>query len=66
MVARIALVVIGLILWGYGVRVGDAQLRLIGIVLLAASLVLRFVGRRGRDGNDGAGGDAGRPPRDEP
>ena len=46
MVVRIALLVIAMIVWGYGVRVDDARLRIIGIAVLAVSLVLRFFKRR--------------------
>lgn len=46
MAARIALLLIGLAVWGYGVRVDHARLRLIGIAILALSLVLRFFRRR--------------------
>ncbi|MBA3890367.1 MAG: hypothetical protein H0X64_07545 [Gemmatimonadaceae bacterium] len=51
-VARVALLVMGIVVWGYGVRAGDTQLRLIGIGLLAASLILRFFKRRPPAGND--------------
>ena len=50
--ARIALLVMALIVWGYGVRVDDPQLRIIGIALLALSLVLRFFRRRGADSEE--------------
>jgi hypothetical protein len=54
MAARIALLVVGLAVWGYGARVDDSQLRLIGIALLALSLVLRFFKpRTPRDSQDG-------------
>jgi hypothetical protein len=46
MVVRIALLVTGLLVWGYGARVDDSRLRLIGIGLLAIALVLRFFRRR--------------------
>ena len=46
MAARIALLVMGLAIWGYGARTDDARLRYIGIALLALSLVLRFFARR--------------------
>lgn len=54
MAARIALLVVGLAVWGYGARVDDGQLRLIGIALLALSLVLRFF--RPRTPDDGRPG----------
>ena len=46
MAARIALLVMGLAIWGYGARTDDPRLRYIGIALLALSLVLRFFSRR--------------------
>ncbi len=54
MVARIVLVALGLIVWGYGVRIDHPRLRLIGIALLATSLVLRFFKRREPPGSDSA------------
>ncbi len=41
-VAKIGLAVIGLITFGYGVRVDHETLRWIGIVFLAAAAALRF------------------------
>ena len=41
-IIQLALVLIGLIVWGYGARVGDARLTLIGIVFFAAATALRF------------------------
>jgi hypothetical protein len=32
-------------IWGYGLKVDDANYRLIGMVLLAAALILRFAKR---------------------
>lgn len=46
MAARIALLVMGLAVWGYGVRTDDSRLGYVGIALLALSLVLRFFARR--------------------
>jgi hypothetical protein len=43
---RLALAAIGIVIWGYAVAVDHANLRLVGIVLLAASLILRFAGPR--------------------
>jgi hypothetical protein len=45
---RLALAIIGIIVWGYAVNVDDANLRLVGIALLAASLILRLVPKRYR------------------
>ena len=44
--ARLALSLIGVILFGYGVRTDDSRLRLIGIGFLAVSVVLRVWRRR--------------------
>ena len=41
--ARAVLAVIGVIVWGYGYRVDDATVRLAGILVLAVSLLLRFL-----------------------
>jgi hypothetical protein len=49
---KLGLAAIGLILWGYGYRVDDARLRLIGIGFLAAAAILRFV-KRGPPPRDG-------------
>jgi hypothetical protein len=43
---RIILGAIGVAVWGYGYRVDDAKVRLIGITILAVTLVLRFVPKR--------------------
>lgn len=50
--ARVALMVMGILVWGYGVRADDTQLRMIGIGLLAASLILRFFRPRRPAGED--------------
>ena len=44
--ARVALVVVGVVVWAYGVRMEDGTIRLIGIAVLVAALLLRFVRRR--------------------
>ena len=46
LLARITLAALGVVVWGYGLRVDDSRIRLVGIVGLAISLVLRFVPRR--------------------
>lgn len=56
MAARIALLVVGLAVWGYGVRADDSQLRVIGIALLAVSLILRFFRRKTPPGAERPGG----------
>ena len=43
MQARIAFAVIGIAIWGYAVATDHERLRLVGILLLALSLVLRFL-----------------------
>jgi type IV secretory pathway VirB2 component (pilin) len=48
--ARTALAVIGVVLWGYGYRTGNAQLRLVAIVVLALTLLLRYLPARWFDG----------------
>jgi hypothetical protein len=51
---RLALAVIGIVIWGYAVRVDDPQLRLAGIIMLFLSLVLRFAARRRPPAGPGA------------
>jgi hypothetical protein len=46
MQVRLVFAVIGIVVWGYAVAADNARLRLVGIVLLALSLVLRFFTRR--------------------
>ena len=43
---RLAIALIGVMVWGYGTRVDDSRLRWIGIALLAVTLVLRFMPKR--------------------
>ncbi len=45
---KLALVVIGLILWAWGYRVDDSFLRISGTGVLLVAVLLRFVGRRPR------------------
>jgi len=50
---RVVLATIGIVLWGYGYAVDDANRRLVGIILLALSLLLRFAPwGRGRNRDD--------------
>ena len=49
MQARLALAIMGIVIWGYALAVDDARLRLVGIIVLMLSLVLRFFGRRDRN-----------------
>jgi hypothetical protein len=39
---QLALLVIGIIVWGYGQRVDDPSLRLVGIAFFALATLLRF------------------------
>ena len=43
---QLALLVVGLVVWGYGQRVDDGRLRLIGILLFAVATALRFLKKR--------------------
>ena len=43
---RIAVAAIGIVVWAWAVKVDDPRLRLTGIIMLAVSLALRFLGRR--------------------
>jgi hypothetical protein len=45
---KLALVVIGLIIWAWGYRTDDSFFRVVGIVVLLVAFLLRFVGRRRR------------------
>ena len=47
--AKFALAIAGILVWGMGLRLDNSSLRLIGIGLLAAALLLRFA--KGRDHN---------------
>jgi hypothetical protein len=44
--AKLALVVIGLIIWFQGYRTDESWLRVTGIIVLLVAFLLRFVGRR--------------------
>lgn len=44
---QLALLVIGVIVWGYGQRVDDASLRLVGIAFFALATMLRFFRQSG-------------------
>ena len=44
---KLALVVIGLIIWGWGYRTDDSFLRISGIVVLTIAFLLRFVRKAG-------------------
>ena len=44
--ARLVLAAIGVTVWGYGYRTENAPMRLVAIILLAATLLLRYVPQR--------------------
>lgn len=46
LLGRTVLAAIGVVVWGYGYRTDDANVRLAGIAVLAVSLLLRFVPAR--------------------
>jgi hypothetical protein len=48
-VAKLALAGAGIVVWGMGVRLGNAMLRWTGVGLLVAAFLLRFA--RGRQDN---------------
>lgn len=50
MQVRLGLALIGIVVWGYGLLKDEAQVRLVGIIVLALSLVLRFAPKRLREG----------------
>jgi len=43
---RIVLALFGIAVWGYGQRTDQPEVRLVGIGILAVSLVLRFAPKR--------------------
>jgi hypothetical protein len=43
---KVALAAVGLVVWGYGVRVDDPVLRWVGIALFAGAVLMRFLSRR--------------------
>ncbi len=48
--AQLALAVIGLVVWGYGTRLGDSRVGWAGIAMLVIASLLRFVKRRSPPG----------------
>ena len=46
LLARTLLAAIGVVVWGYGYRVDDPQIRLAAIGILAVALLLRFIPNR--------------------
>jgi hypothetical protein len=53
LLARTILLVVGVVVWGYGYRVDDANVRLAAIGILAVAMLLRFVPKRWT-GDDGS------------
>ncbi len=47
--AQLALLGIGVVVWGYGQRIDDERLRWIGIAFFAAAAAMRFLKRRRHD-----------------
>jgi uncharacterized protein YqgC (DUF456 family) len=45
-IAQVALLVIGMIVWGYGTRVDDERLRWIGIACFAIAFLLRLIKKK--------------------
>lgn len=50
---KVALAAIGICVWAYGYRVDSPRVRWIGIAVLAAAVVLRFIGSRPRSSDEG-------------
>lgn len=46
LIARIVLIAAAVVIWGYGYRADQAQVRLVAIAILAVSLLLRFAPAR--------------------
>jgi hypothetical protein len=44
--ARLILLAVGVVAWGYGYRIDDPNVRLAAIGILAVALLLRFVPRK--------------------
>ena len=55
---RIALAVMALIVWGYGVRADEPNTRLVGIALFVAALLLRFLRPRPRGADPSSPGES--------
>jgi hypothetical protein len=54
LLARTVLAAIGVAVWGYGYRADLPRTRLVGIVILAVALLLRFAPRRWFADDDGS------------
>jgi type IV secretory pathway VirB2 component (pilin) len=46
MQVRLVAAIIGIVVWGYGLARDESTVRLVGIVVLAISLALRFAPKR--------------------
>lgn len=46
LLVRLAIAIIGIVTWGYGVAADLPRVRLAGIILMAASLILRFLPKK--------------------
>ena len=42
---RLLVAALAIVIWGYGLKVDDANYRIVGMALLAAALILRFAKR---------------------
>lgn len=47
-VIRVVAIVLAFLVWGYGARVDDSRLRMIGIALFVLAVLLRFFVQRSR------------------
>jgi hypothetical protein len=56
MLLRLAIAAIGVLVWGYGLVRDESNVRLVGIIVLASSLILRFAPKALRDGTHKFGG----------
>ena len=51
--ARTLLAIVGVVVWGYGYRADDPNIRVAAIGILAVTLLLRYVPRKWLGGDDG-------------
>ena len=50
--ARIAITVVGIVVWAYGQRSALSQVRVIGMLILGVALAMRFAPKRWFDDGD--------------